>query len=163
MTAKEGLVLTAAVMLAAVVIVEGRNGNLSSRAGVLLLTMALLATVAALLYMAAPCDAVTEAEARAALRAFAAMGGLAAWIADQCWEAIPGGWRVREPFNGWRFRLEPVAGGVRVIASANGGEPAVWVVPGREAGRGPAAILAALAGHMRPAESIMLALDRRAA
>jgi hypothetical protein len=43
----------------------------------------------------------------------------------------PGGWRVRERFQGWRFRLEPVAGGVRVVMSARGGEPAVWFVPGR--------------------------------
>ena len=57
---------------------------------------------------------MTEAEARAALRAFVAVGGLAAWIADQRWEAIPGGWRVRERFQGWRFRgvvarIRPVA------------------------------------------------------
>jgi hypothetical protein len=77
---------------------------------------------------------VTEAEARAALRAFVAVGGLERWIAEQRWEAVPGGgWRVRERFQGWRFRLEPVAGGVRVVMSARGGEPAVWFVPGRPA------------------------------
>ncbi len=61
---------------------------------------------------------MTEAEARAALRAFVAVGEVEHWIADQRWEAIPGGWRER--FQGWRFRLEPVAGGVRVVMPAAG-------------------------------------------
>ena len=77
---------------------------------------------------------MTEAEVRAALRACVAEGGLEAWIAAQRWEAIPSGWRVRGRFAGWRFRLEPVAGGVQVVMSARGGEPVVWIVPGREAG-----------------------------
>jgi len=72
---------------------------------------------------------MTEAEARAAMRAFVAVGGLERWIAEQRWEAIPDGWRVREPFNGWRFRLEPATGGLRVVMSAKGGEPAAWFVP----------------------------------
>ena len=72
---------------------------------------------------------MTEAEARAALRPFVAVGGLEAWIAVQRWEPIPGGWRVRERYQGWRFRLEPAAGGLRVVMSAKGGEPAEWVVP----------------------------------
>ena len=80
-------------------------------------------------------NTMTEAEARAALRAFVAVGDIERWIADQRWEAVPGGWRVRERFQGWRFRVEPTPGGVRVVASAGRGEPAVWVVPGREAGR----------------------------
>ncbi len=42
---------------------------------------------------------MTEAEARAALAAFGAVGGLERWIADQRWEAVPGGWRVRERFQ----------------------------------------------------------------
>ena len=50
------------------------------------------------------------AEARAALRAFVAVGGLEAWIAAQRWEAIPDGWRMRERLQGWRFRVEPAAG-----------------------------------------------------
>jgi len=74
---------------------------------------------------------MTETEARAALRAFVAVGGLERWIADQRWEAIPGGWRVRVRFAGWHFRVEPAAGGLRVVMSAKGGEPAVWFVPGR--------------------------------
>jgi hypothetical protein len=68
-----------------------------------------------------------------ALRAFVAAGEVERWIADQRWEAIPGGWRVRERFQGWRFRVEPAPGGLRVVMSARGGEPAVWFVP---AGRG---------------------------
>ena len=73
---------------------------------------------------------MTEAEARAALRAFVGVGSLERWIADQRWEAIPDGWRAREQLQGWRFRVEPVAGGLRVVMSARGGEPAVWFVPG---------------------------------
>ncbi len=38
-------------------------------------------------------------------------------------------WTVRGELQGWRFRLETVPGGVRVVASAGGGEPAAWVVP----------------------------------
>ncbi len=55
---------------------------------------------------------MTEAEARATLAAFVAVGDIERWIAEQRWEAVPGGWRVRERFYGWRFRVEPVAGGV---------------------------------------------------
>jgi hypothetical protein len=72
---------------------------------------------------------VTEAEARAALRAFVAVGELERCIAEQRWEAVSGGWRVRERFDGWRFRVEPVAGGLNVVMSARGGGPAVWFVP----------------------------------
>ena len=72
---------------------------------------------------------MTEAEARAALAAFDAVGEIEPWIAEQSWEAVPGGWTVAGELQGWRFRLETVPGGVRVVASANGGEPAVWFVP----------------------------------
>jgi hypothetical protein len=74
---------------------------------------------------------MTEAEARAALRAFVAVGGLEAWIADQPWLTAPGGWVVPEPLQGLRFRVEPVVGGVRVTAFVDEGEPAAWVVPRR--------------------------------
>ena len=75
---------------------------------------------------------MTEDQARAALRAFDAVGEIERWIAEQRWEAIPdGGWRGREQLQGWHFRVEPVAGGVRVVMSARGGEPAAWIVPGR--------------------------------
>ena len=80
---------------------------------------------------------MTEAEARAALRAFVAVGDLERWIAEQPWEAAPngGGWRVRERIHGWRFRVEPAPGGVRVVMSVRGGEPAAWFVPGARAAR----------------------------
>ena len=60
---------------------------------------------------------MTEAEACAALRAFVAIGELERWIADQRWEPVPGGWRVRERYQGWHFRVEPVAGGVSLVRS----------------------------------------------
>ena len=73
---------------------------------------------------------MTEAEARATLRAFVGVGHVEPWIAQQAWEATPRGWTVPVPLDGWIFRLEPVPGGVRVIASAGGeGQPAVWTVP----------------------------------
>ena len=37
---------------------------------------------------------MTEAEARAALRAFVAVGDLERWIAEQRWEAVPPGWKA---------------------------------------------------------------------
>jgi hypothetical protein len=72
---------------------------------------------------------MTEAEARAALAAFDGPGGLERWIAGQPWLAAPGGWVVPEPFQRLRFRVEPVARGVRVRAFADKGEPAAWIVP----------------------------------
>ena len=65
---------------------------------------------------------MTEAEARAALAAFNGLGGLERWT-------VPG------DLQGWRFRVEPAPDGVRVVASANGGDPAVWFVPGQPTGR----------------------------
>ena len=70
---------------------------------------------------------------RAALAAFVAVGDVEHWIAGQPWHAAPGGWVVPEPFRGLRFRVEPVAGGVRITAFMDKGEPAAWVVPGRPA------------------------------
>ena len=79
---------------------------------------------------------MTEAEARAALAAFDGLGGLERWIAEQRpWQAMPGGWTVPGELQGWRFRVEPAPDGLRVVMSARGGEPAVWFVPRREAGR----------------------------
>jgi hypothetical protein len=74
---------------------------------------------------------VTENQARAALVAFDGLGGLERWIAEQPWEAVMGGWTVPGELQGWRFRVEPTPGGARVVASAPGGEPAAWFVPGR--------------------------------
>ncbi len=53
MTPAEGLVLGAAALLVVVVFAQARNGALSTGAGVLLLTLAMLATVAALLHLLA--------------------------------------------------------------------------------------------------------------
>ena len=76
-----------------------------------------------------------EAEARATLRAFDAVGDLERWIAEQPWKAESGGWFVLGELHGLRFRLEVMAGGVRVIASMGAGrEPKVWSVPRREGG-----------------------------
>jgi hypothetical protein len=73
---------------------------------------------------------MTEAQARAALRAFVAVGEIEQWIAEQRWEPAPGGgWTVPADLHGWRFRLEPVVGGVRVILSTDGRGPAEWTVP----------------------------------
>ena len=73
---------------------------------------------------------MTEAEARAALRAFVVVGEIEHWIAAQPWEPMSGrGWRVRGRFQCWRFRVEPAPGGVRVVMSGMGGEPTAWVVP----------------------------------
>ena len=59
--------------------------------------------------------------AEARLRAFLAVGEVERWIAAQSWEAVPGGWRVRGQLHAWRFRVDPVAGGVRVVMSGGGG------------------------------------------
>ena len=60
-----------------------------------------------------------QIEPRAALRALVVVGELKRWIAAQPWEAAAGGgWRVRERYQGWRFRVEPVAGGVRIVNRA---------------------------------------------
>ena len=76
---------------------------------------------------------MTEAEARDALRAFEAVADIEQWIAEQGWERLPGdGCRVRGQFHGrWRFLLEPVPGGVRIVMCGVGGAPAEWVVPAR--------------------------------
>ena len=75
---------------------------------------------------------MTEDQAHAVLAAFDAVGGLERWVAAQPWLAMPGGWVVPEPFQGWRFGVEPVPGGLRVVMSVRGGEPAVWFVPGQQ-------------------------------
>ena len=73
---------------------------------------------------------MTEAEARAALRAFVGSGEMEPWIAGQPWKAESGGWSVLGELHGLRFHLEVMLGGVRVIASLGGGrEPKVWSVP----------------------------------
>ena len=74
---------------------------------------------------------MTEAEARAALRAYVGIGDVEPWIVDRPWQAAPGGWTAAGELQGWRFRLEAVPGGVRVVMSGTGGAPAEWVVPGQ--------------------------------
>ncbi len=54
MTLAEALVLVAAALLVLAVFVVGRDGTLTPRVGVLLLTLAMLAVVAALLHMVTP-------------------------------------------------------------------------------------------------------------
>ena len=78
---------------------------------------------------------MTEAEARAALRAVVGVGDIEPWIARRPWQAAPGGWTVAGELQGWRFRVESAPEGVRVAASDGHGEPAVWFVPRRKAGR----------------------------
>jgi hypothetical protein len=45
------------------------------------------------------------------------MGGIQQWIAEPPWKRLPGGggWRVRAQLQSWRFLVEPVPGGVRVV------------------------------------------------
>jgi hypothetical protein len=50
---------------------------------------------------------VPEAEARAALRAFAGVGDVEPWIARRPWQAVPGGWLEGGPGR----RPEPGSGG----------------------------------------------------
>jgi hypothetical protein len=57
-------------------------------------------------------------------------GDLEAWIASRRWKTAPGGWIVSGELQGWQLRLDVVAGGLRISASAPGGDPAVWVVTG---------------------------------
>jgi hypothetical protein len=72
---------------------------------------------------------MTKAEARVLLRDWPGVGGLEPWITGRRWRAVPGGWIVTGELQGWQFRLEVVAAGLRVSASApGGGDPAVWVV-----------------------------------
>jgi hypothetical protein len=59
------------------------------------------------------------------------VGGLEAWIAGQRWKTAPGGWTVTDELLGWKSRIDVIAGGLRVNASApSGRDPAVWVVTG---------------------------------
>jgi hypothetical protein len=76
-----------------------------------------------------PAPNMTEAEARVLLRDCGGVGGMEAWIADRRWKAVPGGWGVTDELQGWQFRIDVVAGGLRISASAPGGSvPAVWIV-----------------------------------
>ncbi len=73
---------------------------------------------------------MTEAEARAVLAAFDAVGGLERWIAERPWEAAQDGWVVRHPLRGWTFMVASAGTGeVRITAHMTGGSPTVWFVP----------------------------------
>ena len=57
------------------------------------------------------------------------VGGLEVWIFERRWRAVPGGWTVTSELQGWQFRLDAIASGLRVSAGTPGsGDPAVWVV-----------------------------------
>jgi hypothetical protein len=80
---------------------------------------------------------MTEDEARAALRAFHAIGDIEQWLAEQPWEPATRGWMMPADLHGWRFRVEPARGGVRVVMVMREGEaPADWIVPAAAGHRG---------------------------
>ena len=61
---------------------------------------------------------MTEADARVLLHNWPGIGGLEAWIAGRRWKAAPGGWTVSGELQGWRFRIDVIAGGLRITTSA---------------------------------------------
>jgi hypothetical protein len=72
---------------------------------------------------------MTEAEARDLLRDWPGVGGVEAWIAGRQWHATSDGRTVNGMLQGWRFRVEVVAAGLRLSARATDDHaPAVWVV-----------------------------------
>ena len=72
---------------------------------------------------------MTEADARDLLRRWPGLGGLEAWMPEQEWAAAPRGGPSTPALDGWRFRIEPVPGGLRLTGGEPGaGRPAVWVV-----------------------------------
>ena len=74
----------------------------------------------------------TEADVRVLLRDCGGFGGLDAWIAGRRWKTTPGGWTVTGELQGWQFRLDVTAAGLRISASAPGdGDPAVWGITGQ--------------------------------
>jgi hypothetical protein len=85
---------------------------------------------------------MTEAEARALLRDWPGVGGLEGWIAGRRWRAVPGGWTVTGELQGWQFRLDVIPAGLRISASASGGDAAEIVPADQTADRqGRAAII----------------------
>ena len=98
---------------------------------------------------AADTAGATPVGAGVPLTAFDGLAGLERWLAEWPWQAAPGGWAVRGELWGWRFRVEPVPGGVRVVASADGCGDVEWTVPaGRK--REEIRVGAALAEARRP-------------
>ena len=75
---------------------------------------------------------MTEADARALLRAWPGLRGIEAWIAGCRWYATAAGWTVDGTLQGWRFRVEGVTDGLRLSARATDDHaPAVWQVRAR--------------------------------
>ena len=72
--------------------------------------------------------ALTEADARNLLRQHDGWGGIERWIAERRWQAAPGGWAVTGEWQGWSFRIEVIAEGLRINAGEPGATPAVWTV-----------------------------------
>ena len=133
MTSAETSVLLAAALLVLAVFVETGKGTIRPRAA-----------SSSWVWRCWPCSwrfctwrsvswrrrgDVTEAEARAALAAFHAIGDIEQWIAAQRWEAARAAGGCGASFTAdERFRLEPVPGGVRVIMCGTGGAPADWIL-----------------------------------
>jgi hypothetical protein len=75
-------------------------------------------------------QAMTEIEARTALRTCDGVGVVEHWIAGQFWQVEPDGWTVTLDLAGWQFRLRPVLGALQISATLPGsGWPVSWVVP----------------------------------
>ncbi len=73
---------------------------------------------------------MTEAEARAALRAFGAASSSEACVAAMPWEPTPdGGWAVLGDILGRTFRLARAPAGLRVEERHTDGLEVSWVVP----------------------------------
>ena len=73
---------------------------------------------------------MTEAEARDLLRNRAGFEVIEGWIAEQFWQVAPDSWAVIPELQGWRLRIEVIAGGLRISAGELGATPAVWIVKG---------------------------------
>ena len=75
-----------------------------------------------------PVPKMTEDEARDLLQRWPGGGEIEDWIADRRWQATPDGWNVTGELQGWRFKIEVIAEGLRVSGYAAGEAPAVWTV-----------------------------------
>jgi hypothetical protein len=73
---------------------------------------------------------MTEPEARDLLRRWLG-DGLEAWMADQPWQAAPGGWTLVGEMEFWRFTVDTIPGGLLLSAWEPGAAPAVWTVTTR--------------------------------
>ena len=71
---------------------------------------------------------MTKAAARVLLRDCGGFGRQEARIAGRRWKTAPGGWIVTGELQGWQFRVDVAAAGLRISASAPAGDPAVWAV-----------------------------------